>query len=67
VKLVWGVVSSIAIAQMDEEKKIRRALVLCGGGAKGAYAFGCLKAFRERNIHFDAVAGTSVLITAWKE
>lgn len=42
------------------EGEIRRALVLSGGGAKGAYAFGCLKAFRESNIHFDAVAGTSV-------
>jgi predicted acylesterase/phospholipase RssA len=38
----------------------RRALVLAGGGAKGAYAFGCLKAFKENGIKFDAVAGTSV-------
>lgn len=43
-----------------DEKKIKRALVLSGGGAKGAYAFGCLKAFKERNIEFDAVSGTSV-------
>ncbi len=27
---------------------------------EGAYAFGCLLAFRERGVHFDAVAGTSV-------
>lgn len=40
--------------------KVKRALVLSGGGAKGAYAFGCLKAFKERNIEFDAVSGTSV-------
>ncbi len=41
-------------------RQINRALVLCGGGAKGAYTFGCLQAFKERNIRFDAVAGTSV-------
>jgi predicted acylesterase/phospholipase RssA len=39
---------------------MQRALVLAGGGAKGAYAFGCLRAFRRCGIHFDAVAGTSV-------
>ena len=39
---------------------MKRGLVLEGGGAKGAYAFGCLKAFAEGNIKFDAVAGTSV-------
>jgi NTE family protein len=38
----------------------RRGLVLEGGGAKGAYAYGCLLALRERGIRFDAVAGTSV-------
>jgi predicted acylesterase/phospholipase RssA len=37
-----------------------RVLVLAGGGAKGAYAFGALKAFRDRGVQFDAVAGTSV-------
>ena len=40
--------------------KPRRVLVLAGGGAKGAYAFGCLKAFKEAGIEFKAVAGTSV-------
>jgi predicted acylesterase/phospholipase RssA len=38
----------------------RRGLVLAGGGAKGAYSFGCLKALKEHGIEFDAVAGTSV-------
>lgn len=38
----------------------KRGLVLEGGGAKGAYQFGCLLAFRNRGITFDAVAGTSV-------
>ncbi len=38
----------------------KRGLVLQGGGAKGAYQFGCLLAFAERGVTFDAVAGTSV-------
>ncbi len=44
----------------QHSKQIKRALVLGGGGAKGAYAFGCLKAFKEKGINFDAVSGTSV-------
>jgi hypothetical protein len=52
--------------------EFRRVLVLSGGGAKGAYAFGCMEAFRQFGISFDAVAGTSVgalnaLIWATKE
>jgi predicted acylesterase/phospholipase RssA len=42
-----------------ELRKTRRALVIAGGGAKGAYAFGCMKAFCERKITFDSVAGAS--------
>jgi predicted acylesterase/phospholipase RssA len=38
----------------------RRALVLEGGGAKGAYSFGALRAFKRVGLHFDGVAGTSV-------
>lgn len=38
---------------------MKRALVLSGGGAKGAYAFGCMQAFRQRGITFDEVSGTS--------
>jgi hypothetical protein len=37
----------------------RRVLVIAGGGAKGAYAFGCLKALRDRKEIFDCVAGAS--------
>jgi predicted acylesterase/phospholipase RssA len=37
----------------------RRVLVIEGGGAKGAYAFGALLAFREFGLQFDATAGTS--------
>lgn len=40
--------------------KIRRGLVLEGGGAKGAWQFGALQALDEAGIKFDYVAGTSV-------
>lgn len=39
---------------------MKRGLVLAGGGAKGAYAFGCIKALLKEGVHFDVVAGTSV-------
>jgi len=35
-------------------------LVLEGGGAKGAYHIGALKALKELNIEVEAVAGTSI-------
>jgi len=35
-------------------------LVLEGGGAKGAYHIGALKALEELNIEIEAVAGTSI-------
>jgi hypothetical protein len=39
---------------------VKRGLVLEGGGAKGAYQVGCLRAFQEHDIKFDAIAGTSI-------
>lgn len=42
---------------MDNKKRV---LVLAGGGAKGAYSFGCLQTFKSEGITFDAVSGTSV-------
>jgi predicted acylesterase/phospholipase RssA len=36
-----------------------RALVLCGGGPKGAYQIGCLRALTEENITFDLICGAS--------
>ena len=36
-----------------------RALVLSGGGSKGAYQIGVWKALRELNIKIDIVTGTS--------
>lgn len=35
-------------------------LVLEGGGAKGAFHAGAVKALIERNYHFDGVSGTSI-------
>ncbi len=40
------------------EKK--RALVLPGGGGRGAYQVGVAKAFLEVGIHFDMIFGTSI-------
>lgn len=37
-----------------------KALVLAGGGAKGAYQMGVWKALRKLNINFDIVTGTSI-------
>ena len=42
------------------EKKPAYALVLSGGGARGAYEIGAWKALRELKIKINAVCGTSV-------
>lgn len=39
---------------------MKRALVLAGGGAKGAYQSGCIKALQELEYDFDIVTGTSI-------
>lgn len=39
---------------------MKQALVLAGGGAKGAYEAGCIKALQELNFEFDIVTGTSI-------
>lgn len=39
---------------------MKTALVLSGGGAKGAYEIGAWKAFNEFNIEFDVLSGTSI-------
>ena len=39
---------------------MKRALVMSGGGGKGAYQFGVWKALRQLNIKFDIVTGTSI-------
>src|ERR1051326_2265252 len=46
---------------MQDLKGRRIGLVLCGGGAKGAYHIGCRKALRAAGIdRFAAIAGSSV-------
>ena len=42
------------------KKRGKYALVLAGGGAKGAYQIGAWKAFKELKIEFCAVSGASV-------
>lgn len=39
---------------------MKRAIVLSGGGAKGAYEIGVWKALRKLHIKYDIVTGTSV-------
>lgn len=39
---------------------MKRALVLAGGGSKGAYEAGFIKALNELGITFDIVTGTSI-------
>lgn len=36
-----------------------RALVLCGGGGKGAYQVGSISAFRDHGLNFDLLCGAS--------
>ncbi|MEO7245818.1 MAG: patatin-like phospholipase family protein [Rubrivivax sp.] len=38
----------------------RRALILCGGGARGAVEVGFYEALTELGLTFDLVVGTSV-------
>ncbi len=39
---------------------MKRALVLAGGGSKGAYEVGYIKALNEMNIDYQIVTGTSI-------
>ena len=39
---------------------MKRALVLSGGGAKGAYQVGVFKALKKLNIKIDIITGTSI-------
>ena len=39
---------------------MKRALVLQGGGAKGAYQAGVIKALTQKKIYFDFACGTSI-------
>lgn len=44
---------------------MKRAIVLSGGGSKGAYEAGFLLAAKELNQHFDIVTGTSIGAAQW--
>ncbi len=39
---------------------MRIGLCLCGGGAKGAYQAGVIKALNDKGIKFNAISGTSI-------
>ena len=39
---------------------MKRAIVLSGGGGKGAYQIGFWKAIRELDIEYNIVTGTSI-------
>jgi NTE family protein len=39
---------------------MKRALVLSGGGSKGAFEAGFIKALSEAGLHFDLITGTSI-------
>jgi NTE family protein len=46
--------------QQNAPKKPMRALVLPGGGGRGAYQVGVVKALREKGLEFDLAYGTSI-------
>lgn len=45
---------------MKEGKAMKTAIVLAGGGSKGAYQLGFYQAILELNVPFDIVTGTSI-------
>jgi NTE family protein len=46
--------------KMSQSAKTKRALVLPGGGGRGAYQVGVAKALHEEGIDFDFALGTSI-------
>ncbi len=50
----------MTISDNREESRPVRALVLSGGGGRGAYEAGVAKACAERDFHFDWIVGTSI-------
>lgn len=51
---------SMSIYHNREESRPVRALVLSGGGGRGAYEAGVALACAERDFHFDWIVGTSI-------
>ncbi|GEM73933.1 patatin-like phospholipase family protein [Vibrio sagamiensis] len=52
--------SFAAVNSVDDEQRPKIAVVLAGGGAKGAAHIGVLKALEEMHIPVDIVTGTSM-------
>src|SRR6185437_16702883 len=48
------------VINKQDQSTVRRALVLSGGAARGAYEVGALKALNEMGFQFDVVIGTSI-------
>lgn len=46
--------------ELDTKKKVKRALVMPGGGGRGAYQVGVAKALFESGLNFDMAFGTSI-------
>lgn len=45
---------------MEPDKEMKTALILEGGGCKGAFEAGIIKYLHEKKIPIDLVGGTSV-------
>ncbi len=61
--IVFGIIVLIIIINtinIIEKKNNLTGLVLEGGGARGSYHVGAIKALNELGIKFDAVVGTSI-------
>ncbi len=58
--LKMGVSSIIYPSQRNAPARGKIALVLAGGGAKGLYHIGVIKALEENNIPIDYISGTSM-------
>jgi NTE family protein len=56
---IGEVFAKVAVEEQQPEKPCR-ALVLSGGGARGAYEIGVVKAILETGVEFDFVFGTSI-------
>lgn len=58
--MVFNLVICYTCFVVDWGVIMKRAIVLSGGGSKGAYQIGFWKAIRELDINYDIVTGTSI-------
>ena len=54
------IASGSVVAKSEVEQRPKVALVLAGGGAKGAAHIGVLKALEELKVPIDIITGTSM-------